>query len=61
MDGAWSNNDKQSPIGILALYDGDRLVAPVEYCLSRLGRLWDLALEEVGGREGVVSADAPIL
>lgn len=46
---------------VFALDDGDSLVAALENRLSRLLCLGDLALEQIGRCEGIVSTNAPIL
>jgi hypothetical protein len=61
VDGAWADDDEQPALGVLALNDGDGLIAAGEDGFARLGRLRDLALQEIGGCEWVVAADAPVL
>jgi hypothetical protein len=61
VDGARADDDEQPAEGIAALDNGDGLIARLDDRLPRLGRLRDLALQQVGRREGVVAANAPVL
>lgn len=58
---ARANDDEQPALGVFALDNGDSFIAGLDDSLSRLCRLWDLALQKVGRGEGIVASNAPVL
>lgn len=60
VDGAGTYNDEKTAVGVGVLHDMGTFVAAFEDCLFRGLGLGNLVLEEVGGCERVVAANAPV-
>lgn len=57
MDGAWSNDDQESVVGVGTVDDSCYLFTTIDDSTLGLGCLGNLMLEEIGWREWVVATN----